>query len=42
MKDNSMVQVIEFSRYFMVNRLLNELCVLIDGKDFDKNVDKSL
>lgn len=40
MKDNSVVQVIELSRYLMENGLLNELLCylwsLIDGKDFDK------
>lgn len=46
MKDNSGVQIIGCSRCLMGNQLLNEcLChlwSLIDGKDFDKNIDKSL
>lgn len=40
MKDNSVVQVIELSRYLLETRLLNQLLCslwsLTDGKDFDK------
>lgn len=46
MKDKSALKSIECSKYLMENGLLSELLChlwsLIDGKDFGKNVDKSL